>query len=210
MTSTEIVSISMEGWSFCLQSSSQSRFLPLFMQKTLRWWETWSNAGSSACFGSDCWTRGPYSLRPVVISYKGTFLASFLLFCVTQLRCFVDSVPGLFRSLMVLWFVFVGTWAPLAQSEESGCWSWGSGLAKGQVWHSGCVPGGRFLHSGRKAWFTLGTTGYLILKVCTVICHKCLADLNVVYYFFWMRLTAKEEHHYFWLSFQAPNIPQEK
>lgn len=35
---------------------------------------------------------------------------------------------------------------------------------------------------------------------------KRLADLNVVYYFVFvqMRVTAKEEHHYFKLSFQAP------
>lgn len=184
------------------------------MHRTLRWWETWSNARSPACFGSDCWTQGPYFPRPVVITdlftYKGTFMA-FLLFCVTQLRCFVDSVCTWTLQKphgSCGWYLWV--LELLLPSLEDGCWSQGSGLVKGQVWHSGCVSGGRILHFGWKAWFTLGTTGYLILKLCTVICGKCLADLNVVYYFFWMRLTAKEEHHYFWLSFQAPNIPQEK
>lgn len=75
-----------------------------------------------------------------------------------RLSLYLDSLEGSW----LLWFVFVGTQAPLAQSEESGCWSGGSGLVKGQVWPSGCVPGRRFLHSGRKAWFILGTTGYLI------------------------------------------------
>lgn len=150
MTSAEVVSNSMEGWSFCMESSSQSKFLPLFMHRTLRWWETWSNAGSSACFGSDCWTQGPYRSKAChdhsSIQLQGTFLASFLLFCVTQLRCFVDSVCtwDSLEASRLLWFVFVDIRAPLAHSEGSGCWSRGSGLVKGQVWHSGCVPGGRF------------------------------------------------------------------
>lgn len=80
----------------CTQSSSQSKFVPLFMHKTLSWWvgNLWSGSGSSAWFGPGWWTRLSGFPRSMVIPdpLSGSFLASRLLCRVTLLRCSVVPV----------------------------------------------------------------------------------------------------------------------